>query len=264
MKKILYLLLLPAIMSVSCNSSKNVVYLQDLVPNQTEVIANLNEIKIQPRDQISITVSCREPEIANLFNLVTAQRTMMPSGVQYNSGQGIMSVYTVSADGTIDFPVVGDISVSGLTRTQIAAKIKDRLVSDDLVKDPVVTVEFINLHFAVMGEVARPGSYNINNDRVTLLDALSQAGDLTIYGKRDRVSVIREQDGRRMTYTVDLRSRDLFDSPVYYLQQNDVIYVEPNNARAGQSTINENNWKSAGLWVSIASLLTSVAVLVFK
>lgn len=263
MKKILYMLL-PTLMLVSCNSTKNVVYLQDLVPEQEAVITNLNEIKLQPRDQVSITVTCREPEIAALFNLVTAQRYIMPAGSTYTGSMSTLSVYTVNGEGNIDFPIIGDVHVAGLTRSEVAAKIKNRLISDDLVKDPVVTVEFVNLHVAVTGEVLRPGNYTLNNDRVTLFDALSMAGDLTIYGRRDAVSVIREQDGKRRTYTVDLRSKDIFDSPVYYVQQNDVIYVAPNNARAGQSTINENNWKSAGLWVSIASLLTSVAVLVFK
>ena len=115
-----------------------------------------------------------------------------------------------------------------------------------------------------MGEVNSPGTYTINGDKVTLLEALSMARDLTIYGKRDGVYVVREENGVRTTYNVDLRSVSLFDSPVYYLRQNDVVYVEPNKVRAGQSTINENSLKSVSLWISIGSFLTSLAVLIFK
>ena len=115
---------------------------------------------------------------------------------------------------------------------------------------------------AVMGEVGRPGSFTISGDRITLLEALSMAGDLTIYGRRDRVAVIRENDGKRTILFHDLRSADIFNSPCYYLQQNDIVYVEPNKAKSGQSSINQNN--SIGVWVSVISLLTTIAVLIFK
>ena len=142
--------------------------------------------------------------------------------------------------------------------------IEKRLVGDDLLKDPVVTVEFANLRVSVIGDVARPGTYSITNDRVTLFEALSMAGDLNVTGRRDGVYVVREDKGQRVTSRVDLRSADVMKSPVFYLKQNDVIYVEPNDTKAGQSSINENSFKSASLWVSIASLLTSVAVLIWK
>ena len=140
--------------------------------------------------------------------------------------------------GNIDFPVIGSLHIAGMTKNQIAALIKKRLVDEDLVKDPVVTVEFMNLYFSVLG--------------------------LTIYGKRDAIFVIREENGERVTHWVDIRSKDIFSSPVYYLKQNDVVYVQPNKVRAGQSTINENSVKSVGLWISIASFLTSLGVLLFK
>ena len=130
--------------------------------------------------------------------------------------------------------------------------------------DPVVTVDFMNLYFSVLGEVKNPGKYSITKDRISLLEALSMAGDLTIYGKRDAIYVIREEDGKRVTYAVDIRSTDFFRSPVYYLMQNDVVYVQPNKVRAGQSTINENNVKSVSLWLSIGSFLTTLGVLLFK
>ncbi|MDE7407896.1 MAG: polysaccharide biosynthesis/export family protein, partial [Muribaculaceae bacterium] len=225
MKKII-LLWTVALMAAltSCNSSKKVLLMQDAEFNVPVEITNVNKIKVEPQDQISIVVSCKDPDIASLFNLITSQRLIYPGSQITNSSSTQLSIYTVDAEGNIDFPVVGQVNVAGLTRTQIAKKIKDLLVSEDLVKDPVVTVEFYNLHFSVMGEVTRPGTYNIEQDRITLLEALSMAGDMTIYGKRDKVYVIREKEGKRTMYALDLRSKDFMNSPVYYLQQNDVGY----------------------------------------
>lgn len=126
----------------------------------------------------------------------------------------------------------------------------------------MVTVEFMNFRISVLGEVNSPGSYTVSGDKITILQALSLAKDLTIYGKRDNITVIREQNGKRESYKIDLRSKNLFDSPAYYLQQNDVVYVEPNKVRARQSTLNENNVRSVGFWTSIGSFLTSVANLI--
>lgn len=249
----------------ACNSTKQIVYMQDMQPVTDQVIANLNTIKVQPGDVLSIIVTCKDPKLASLFNLISStNRLYGASGEMRFNSSGEMSGYTVTQSGDIDFPQLGMVHVAGLTREQIAAEIKNKLVSSALIKDPVVTVDYVNLHFSVIGEVAKPGYYSISNDRTTLLDALGQAGDLTVYGKRDRVFVIREENGKRSTYQIDLRSKDLFNSPAYYLQQNDVIYVEPNKTRAGQSSVNENQWKNVGIWTSLASVLTSIAVLIFR
>lgn len=268
MKKYLPLLLF-TIFLASCHSHKEVIYFQDAVFNQEEAIANVNSIKIRPADQLAITVSCKEPAIAQLLNPIEANRRLQPtasSGVvnATTSTQNFVLPYVVDAEGNIDFPLIGKVHVAGLTREEVAQKIKNQIIKDEIVSDPIVFVQFSNLHFSVMGEVMRPGAYAINTETITLLDALSQAGDLTIYGKRDKVLVIREIDGKRTKYVVDLRSQGMFNSPAYYIQQNDLIYVEPNTTRAGQSSINENNWKSVGLWMSLASLLMSAAVLIFK
>ncbi len=270
MKKFIYLYLLPVLMLVSCNSSQKIIYFQDLVPQESQEIVNLNTIRLQPLDQISIVVSCKDLELAAIFNLLEASKRLSANNVktgsivgQMDSSNGV-ACYTVDSKGDIDFPVLGTIHVAGLTREEVSSKIKHLLVEKNYIKEPVVTVEFVNLYVSVLGEVLRPGTYTISGDRVTILDALSQAGDLTIYGLRDRVHVIRETNGKRETHTVDLRSKELFNSPVYYLQQNDVIYVEPNSTRVGQASVNENNWKSVGLWISIASFLMSAAVLIFK
>lgn len=230
----------------------------------TPVEVSVNQgIRIQPQDMLSIVVSSKTPELAMIFNLPVVS---YQAGSEVVSGAGSQRLlgYVVDNNGEIDFPVLGKIKVAGLTRWEVQEYIKKTIIDAGLMKDLVVTVEFMNFKISIMGEVNSPGTYTINGDKVTLLEALSMARDLTIYGKRDGVYVVREENGVRTTYNVDLRSVSLFDSPVYYLRQNDVVYVEPNKVRAGQSTINENSLKSVSLWISIGSFLTSLAVLIFK
>lgn len=236
--------------------------MQDIKVNQAQRVSSNNDLTIQPRDMLSIVVSSRDPELAALFNL---PRISYQAGTNLtNSVNNQISGYTVDPDGNIDFPNIGLVHIAGLTRSGVAELIKQRLTQGELLKDAVVTVDYMNLRFSVLGEVTRPGCFDINRDQITLFEALSQAGDLTIYGKRDRVFLTREENGQRTTWQVDLRSADLFRSPAYYVRQNDVVYVEPNKVRAGQSTVNANNVKSVSLWTSIASLLTSISVLIFK
>lgn len=174
-----------------------------------------------------------------------------------------MSTYTVDSNGDIEFPVLGKVHIAGLTRQQVSEKIARDLIQGKWVSDPVVTVEFANLRFSVVGEVNSPGTYPIVNDRMTLLEAIAKAGDLTPFGERE-IMVIREEGGKRVKYLVNLKDNTMFESPAYYLQQNDVIYVQPNKAVARKAEDNPNNLKSISLWTSIASLLTTVAVLIFK
>lgn len=257
--------------AVSCSAPSHVTYFQDLRPGESEQkIIAATEIKVRPGDKLSIIVNSRDPQLTQLFNLpyVTQQlgqiSTSKGSGSISGTSQGI-SGYTVDEKGMIDFPVLGKLEVAGKNREEIAAFIKGELLAKDLVKDPVVTVEYMNLCISVLGEVANPGRYSIDRDKVTLLDAISMAGDLTIYGKREKVLVLREENGVQRVYGVNLCSAEyLYTSPVYYLRQNDVVYVEPNNVRARQATVNGNNVRSTSFWISLASLLTTVAVLVFK
>ena len=165
----------------------------------------------------------------------------------------------MDGDVDIDFPVIGKIPVAGLTRAEVADKIKNELMAQDLVRDPVVTVDYLNLYVSLMGEVARPGRYAIVRDEVTILDALALAGDLTILGRRDNIRVIREEGGVQKTYLIDLRSMEnLVQSPAYYICQNDLIYVEPNEMRTRQSTVNGNTVLSTSFWISIASLAATI------
>lgn len=258
-------LLVVAVLLDGCAAPK-IAYFQDAYSGSAEQIATGADIRVQPEDKISIVVNSRDPLLANLFNLPVISRTIGATTGQTNAfyDRGV-SGYTVNKKGEIDFPVLGRIHIAGMTREEISSTIKEALISQNLVKDPVVTVEFMNLTVSVLGEVARPGRFNIDKDRMTLLDAIGMAGDLTVYGKRDRVMVQREVDGRQKVYMVDLTSaRSLYRSPVYYLKQNDLVYVEPNDVRARQSTVNGNTIRSSSFWVSIASLLTSIMVLIVK
>lgn len=253
-----------AVLLCSCSTTKQIAYFQDLQPDKSwhEIVTPL-EIKIRPEDKISILVNSKDPLLADLFNLPIVSRQIGQNNLS-GYAQGL-SGYTVNAAGKIDFPVLGEIYVAGKSRSEIAAHIKNELITQDLVKDPVITVEFMNLTISVLGEVQSPGRYNIVKDKITLLDALSLAGDLTIYGRRENVLVIREEHGVQTVYKTNLCSAaDLYASSAYYLQQNDVVYVEPNSTRSRQSTVNGNNIRSTSFWISLTSLLTTICVLIFK
>ena len=189
----------------SCSSSKRIAYFQDLKPGESELFTSLSPhyIKVLPGDKITILINSREPQLAELFNLAITAKAI---GTTSNNS-GILS-YTVDLEGYIEFPVLGAINVNGKTRKEIASLIKEELISRELLKDPVVTVEFANLCISVLGEVKTPGRYRIDRDKVTLLDAIGMAGDLTIYGKRDKVFVLRENGGTRYSYSVNLCSAE--------------------------------------------------------
>lgn len=246
-----------AILLTACASPREVLYLQDIAPLKQQEIEQKYEVIIHNDDLLSIMVNSKDPELAIPFNMPMVTYQLGTNGGAI--GQQRVLGYLVDANGDIDFPILGKIHAEGLTRQQLTDLIKGKLTKEDLIKDPIVTVQFLNFKVSVMGEVSRPGSFNITGDRITLLEALSMAGDLTIYGKRNRVAVIREHEGVRTILYHDLRSSDIFRSPCYYLQQNDIVYVEPNRAKAGQSGINQNN--SASVWLSAVSILASIASL---
>ena len=265
MKRISLLLWLLAIgiMAVpSCSTPKEISYFQDLESVEGQRIGGAKGITVRPKDKISIIVNCKSPELTALFNLpYVTQRLGENSRSTISSGysQGYISGYTVDGRGCVDFPVLGEVHVAGMTREEIASEIKRELREQGQATDAVVTVDFMNLYYQVLGEVARPGRYAIDKDALTILDAIGAAGDLTIYGRRDRVKVLRDEGGRMRTYEVDLCSAsDLIASPVYYVRQNDVIYVDPNDVRARQSTVNGNNVRSTSFWISLTSLAASV------
>ena len=263
--KILSLILM-VLAAVSCSTPKEISYFQDLQPGVTELtITDPVEIKVRPKDKLSILVNAQDPKLTNMFNLpIVSQQIGQESTGSSGTIRGV-SGYTVDSFGDINFPVLGKIRVEGMTREQIADYLTKQLKEQELIKDPVVTVEFMNLGVSVLGEVNKPGRISINRDNMTILDALSEAGDLTIFGKREKVLVLRQEDGKQRVYGVNLCSADhIYSSPVYYLQQNDVVYVIPNNTKSRQSTVNGNTVRSTSFWISLASLITSIAVLIVK
>ena len=249
----------------SCGvAQKRIVYFQDLKEGSPEFAVEQQYIRLQPDDKISIVVNSKDPKLTALFNLAVANRTIGTSSQNSNSSSQV-AAYTIDSEGNIDFPVIGTVHVAGMTRTEVRDLIKNELVSNNLVNDAIVTVEYVNLQISVLGEVSSPGKYNIDRDNLTILDALSMAGDLTINGLRNSVYVLRNEDGKQVSYSVDLLSaKELYTSPVYFIKQNDVIYVEPNAMRARQSTVNGNALRSVSFWTSIVSFLTSISSIIIS
>ena len=252
----------------ACSTPANIAYIQDVREGTVLTPPAASAIRLKPMDQISIIVSCRDPQVAAMFNLPTYTRRIgEQSNLSANLGSNTngMSGYTVGSNGAIDFPIIGEVIIAGLTREQAADLIKERLVDSKQIKDPVVTVEFMNLGFSVLGEVVRPGRYAIDRDRFTVLDALSRAGDLTIDGQRENVTLLRNEGGKDEVYQINLlNAQSLYSSPAFYVQQGDIIYVTPNERRQRESTINGNTIRSTSFWISLSSLATSVAVLVIN
>lgn len=252
--------MLSVVMLASCANVKDIAYFQDKAIDHPEEIDKHGGIVIQPKDMISIVVSSRNPELATMFNLPVVSYQAGSEVVDAGYQQRLMG-YVVDNDGYIDFPVLGKISVAGMTRWELSEKIKDILLDKGYLNDAVVTVEFMNFKVSVLGEVNKPGTYTIEGDKVTVLQALSLAGDLTIFGKRNNVTVIREMDGERIFYNVDLCSVDMFKSPAYNLLQNDIVYVEPSDIKARQSTLDDKGLRMTSIMISSGSLLVSVATL---
>lgn len=249
----------------SCGSVKDITYLQGEGLLKKAAITDTFNLKIQKDDLLDIVVSSIEPELLRPFQQQSGgyYTSGYTSGYNngYNSGYNNRG-YLVETDGTINYPLLGRLYVAGLTRRQLVDIMQDKLEKGGFLKDPIVTVRFLNFRISILGEVSRPGTYNISSERITLFEALSLAGDLTIYGRRDRVAVMREIDGIRTILYHDLRSMDVLQSPDYYLKQNDMIYVEPNRVKAEASA--QNQFTSVGTWMSIISFLSSMSVLIFK
>ena len=245
----------------SCGTVKDIAYFQNKVVNQPEAIDKHAGIVIQPKDMLSIVVSSRNPELVAMFNLPVISY-QAGSEIVSGAGQQRLMGYVVDNDGCIDFPVLGPIKVAGLTRWELSELIKNKLIKDGLLTDAVVTVEFMNFKVSVIGEVNSPGTYTLTNDKVTILQAISLARDLTIFGQRENVCVIREREGERVIYEINLCDVSMFNSPAYYLQQNDVVYVQPSQVKARQSTTDDKALRMTSIFVSGGSLLVSVAALI--
>ena len=241
----------------SCASSKKVAYFQNAVDGVVAQSEGLYDAKIMPKDILTITVSTTNPEAATPFNL-TVSNTLNSTGQMY-SGSGVLQTYLVDNDGEIDYPVIGTIKVAGLTKNEcqelVKSKIKAFLAEEE---NPIVTVRMSSYRVTIIGEVRSPGVIPVGTEKMSVLEALASAGDLTIYGKRDNVMLIREEaNGQKTIHRLNLNDANIISSPYYYLQQNDIVYVEPNGVQAKNSAIGS----STTIWFSFVGIVTSVASL---
>ena len=240
----------------ACQSYKKVPYLQDVeAVNQATQQETLYDAKIMPKDLLTIVVSCTSPELAAPFNLTIASPSNL--SIQYTTTQPVLQQYLVDNEGKISFPVLGALTVGGLTKKQAEQLIVDK--SKPYMKEnPIVTVRMVNYKISVIGEVARPGTFTISNEKVNLLEALAMAGDMAVYGLRDNVKLIREDaNGKQQIVTLDLNNAETILSPYHWLQQNDIVYITPNKAKARNSDVGN----STSLWFSATSILVSVVSL---
>ena len=243
-----------------CSSSKYVPYFRNIDQVSLEPSRGLYDARIMPKDMLTITVITTDPKAAAPFNL-SIQSSLNSSG-QFGAGSGSLQGYLVDNEGNINFPVIGKLHVVGLTKTQCQELIKQKVAPYLAVSEnPVITITMASYRVTVTGEVNRPGVIPVTTEKMSIIEALAQAGDLTIYGKRNNVMLIREDaDGQKEAYRLNLNDADLINSPYYYLQQNDIIYVEPNRVKAKNSTIGS----STTLWFSFVGIVTSVASLVLN
>jgi len=237
----------------SCGSRKDIVYLQDVENDATINQALSYEPVIKCDDMLSVIVAADQPDLTIPFNLPQIQ-----GNYQVNDNQEGIKTYLVDAARYIDFPVIGKVKLAGLTRTQAKNELEVKI--KEYIKEPSVNLRILNYKISVLGEVNKPNTYKIASERVTLLEAISLAGDMTIYGKRNNVLVIREVDGKKTFNRVDLTNKDFISSPFYYLNQNDVVMVEPNKTRINSSVIGPN----VTVTISAISLLTTIAIILFR
>ena len=257
-KRNLWLLLLPFLLT-ACQSYKKVPYFQNVeVVNEVEQLEKLYDAKIMPKDLLTIVVSCTNPELAIPFNLTVASNAgIAVSTSSYVTTQPVLQPYLVDNDGNINFPVLGELKLGGLTKREAEQLIIDKL-KPYMKETPIVTVRMVNYKISVIGEVTRPGTFTISNEKVNLLEALAMAGDMTVYGLRDNVKLIREDaNGKQQIVALDLNKAETILSPYYWLQQNDIVYVTPNKAKARNSDVGN----STSLWFSATSILVSVVSL---
>jgi len=246
-----------AAMFFSCATRQEVVYYQNIEDVALAQTASSYEVKIQADDLLSIIVSAEDQEIAAPFNLKSVSMTNA-NNLSASRGQESMQLYLVDATGAIDFPVLGKLQIGGLTRTEVLSLFKDKI--GRYIKNPIINIRITNFKVSLQGEVNAPGSYTINSERITLIEALALGKDLTIYGKRDNLLIIREVNGVKSFNRVDITKADFINSPFYYLAQNDVVYVEPNKPRVNASAVGPNT----GVLISITSLLITLVTLILR
>lgn len=266
-KKTAFLLFVIALLT-GCNAYQKVAYLQQAGTRAVmsdSVYIPVPEPVIKVGDVLMITVNTNTPEAAIPFNL-----PLIPAGESsrsYSGGNGSyisyglsMQNFLVDMEGNLVFPVIGKIQVAGMTKSALAKQIKESIFPRYITEEPIIMVRYVNFKVSVLGEVVRPGSFVIDNEKISILEVLAMAGDMTIYGRRESVLLVRENNGSRETVRIDIRDKNLVSSPYFYLQQNDVLYVEPNDSRARASAISS----AESLSISIVGTLISLTSLIIN
>lgn len=261
MKKCIYFLI-TIILLMSCAQAKDIAYFQGLDKANNIIDKDSFSIMIKPRDILSISVVSSEPDASSRYNLVTPQVMSPGEPTNYIYSQPMLQNYLVDDEGNINFPSLGKLHVSGLTKSELTNLLENKLKPFFLAEMPIITIRIMNFSINVLGEVRNPGRFQTNSERITIFEGLAMAGDISIYGKRGNVKVLRENDsGDRNVYMVNLNDKSIFDSPVYYLEQNDVVYVEPNKSRTNSSMYGEaENYRISTLSVviSLATMATTI------
>ena len=255
MKKIIPFFLFIALL-FSCATKDDVVYFNGMDSADNSIGLDSYSPTYHIDDELVIIVNAMDPEAARPFNKSSVSISL---DTQDARGRERIQTYRVDPDGNINFPVLGMLKIAGLNRAQATKMLQDKL--SDYIKNPIVDIETVNYRITVLGEVNRPGTFTATNERITLIEAISLAGDLTIYGERENVLVIQDYDGKKTYTRVNLKSDNLFESPVYYLSQNDVVYVEPNKTRARNSAIGAQTGvvlSSLGLLISMTALIVTI------
>ena len=255
--KHLGIFILGALLLASCATNKRAAYIQQVQTDIPTAIEQDYQIRIKPLDRLTVTINSKDPELAAPFNAASSYNSLNGLSTYSSSSNGNLQILTVDKEGKIQLPIIGEIDCDGLTRNELAKKIENTIRENGMVHDPIVIIQFADVKFSVLGEVARPGQFSITKDRISLFDALAMAGDLTIYGQRENVAPIREENGMRTVHYFDLKNPDILASPYFYLQQDDVVYVTPNKYKAQAGEINQNR----SFYISLVSVAVSVATL---
>lgn len=258
-RKIFYSLTAVLVLA-SCGSQKDVPYFQNSESVDLSKSQYLYDARIMPKDQLTITVSTLDDQAAVPFNLTVP--TPQSANNRSSYSQAMLQVYLVDNAGFINFPVIGQLKVGGLTKSEAEKMIEDKIRPYMAAEEnPIVTVRMTGYQISVIGEVARPGTFTVSREKISILEALAQAGDLTIYGQRKNVQLIREDaTGKKSIYVFDLTDADIINSPYFYLQQNDVVYVTPNKVKAQNSSVGS----MTTLWFSATSILISLTSLLYN
>lgn len=234
---------------VSCGNARKFMYLNDMMPGEQYEVNLESATVIHSNDRLDIRVSCKNPELAVPFNAQLGTYQVAADGSVKSAGVDVNAGYRVDDDGYIVFPILGKISVGGKTLKEVAETIEVMIEEGKYIKNPEVAIEFLNFKYTVLGAVNGIGTYTVDGDKVTIIEAIAKAGDLTKNARLDRIAVIRMVNGKYQIFYNDIRTAEIFKSPTYYLQQNDIVYVEPKRKEG-----NGRAWQFASLGVSIISL----------